>query len=93
MNIPTKVEPYPSMASVPAIFPYYEMMWGYTMFPASGFSSKPDYISRIEDKNGNVLATIRHRTKRSDQSSHSIYHGRMMQGPVDIGTAADYGKG
>jgi penicillin-binding protein 1A len=66
----------------------YEMMWGYTMFPASGFSTKPYYISRIEDKNGNVLE--RFDTKRKEVISQGTAYtmARMMQGPVDFGTAA-----
>ena len=58
MNIPTKVPPYPSISLGSCDLSFYEMMWGYTMFPSGGFSTKPVYISRIEDKNGNVLATF-----------------------------------
>ena len=63
------------------------MLWGYTMFPSGGFSTKPYYISRIEDKNGNVLA--RFDTERKEVISQTTAYTmcRMMQGPVDIGTA------
>ena len=63
------------------------MMWGYTMFPSGGFSTKPYYISRIEDKNGNVLA--RFDTERKEVISQNTAYTmcRMMQGTVDIGTA------
>jgi penicillin-binding protein 1A len=65
-------------------------MWGYTMFPTGGFSTKPVYISRIEDKNGNVLARQEFDTQRKEVLSQSTAYimSRMMQGPVDIGTAA-----
>ena len=56
MNIPTKVEPYPSISLGSCDLSLFEMMWGYSMFPSGGFTTKPVYISRIEDKNGNVLA-------------------------------------
>jgi penicillin-binding protein 1A len=87
INIPTKVEPYPSIAIGSCDLSLYEMLWGYSMFPASGFSSKPYYISRIEDKNGNVLD--RFDTKRKEVISQSTAYTmcRMMQGAVDIGTA------
>ncbi len=87
INIPTKVEPYPSIALGSCDLSLYEMMWGYTMFPSSGFSSKPYYISRIEDKNGNVLA--RFDTERKEVISQATAYTmcRMMQGTVDIGTA------
>jgi len=88
IGIPTKIDPYPSMALGACDLSLYEMMWGYTMFPASGFSTKPYYISRIEDKNGNVLE--RFDTKRKEVISQGTAYTmtRMMQGPVDFGTAA-----
>jgi penicillin-binding protein 1A len=88
INIPTKVEPYPSISLGTCDLSLYEMMWGYTMFPTGGFSTQPVYLSRIEDKNGNVLA--RFDTKRKEVLSQSTAYimSRMMQGPVDYGTAA-----
>jgi len=88
IGIPTSIEPYPSMALGACDLSLFEMMWGYTMFPASGFSTKPYYISRIEDKNGNVLE--RFDTKRKEVISQATAYtmARMMQGPVDFGTAA-----
>jgi penicillin-binding protein 1A len=90
INIPTKVEPYPSIALGTCDLSLYEMMWGYSMFPSSGFSSKPYYFSRIEDKNGNVLE--RFDTERKEVISQSTAYTmcRMMQGAVDLpqGTAA-----
>ncbi|MES1221874.1 MAG: transglycosylase domain-containing protein, partial [Bacteroidota bacterium] len=88
INIPTKVEPYPSIALGTCDLSLYEMLWGYSMFPASGFSSKPYYISRIEDKNGNVLD--RFDTERKEVISQATAYTmcRMMQGAADVGTAA-----
>ncbi|HTF31093.1 MAG TPA: penicillin-binding transpeptidase domain-containing protein, partial [Flavitalea sp.] len=88
MNIPTKVPPYPSIALGSCELSLYEMMWGYTMFPSRGFSTKPVYLSRIEDKNGNVLATFTTQRKEVLSQSTAYIMSRMMQGPVDIGTAA-----
>jgi penicillin-binding protein 1A len=64
------------------------MMWGYSMFPTGGFSVKPLFITRIEDKYGNVLE--RFDTKRAEVISQSTAYTmtRMLQGPVDYGTAA-----
>jgi penicillin-binding protein 1A len=88
INIPTKVTPYPSLALGACELSLYEMLWGYTMFPSGGFSTKPYYISRIEDKNGKVLA--RFDTDRKEVLSQATAYTmvRMMQGPVDFGTAA-----
>ena len=88
INIPTKVEPYPSMALGACDLSMYEMLWGYTMFPNRGISTKPMYITRIEDKNGNVLESFQTNMKQviSEQAAYTMV--RMMQGPVDFGTAA-----
>jgi len=56
VNIQTKIEPYPSMALGACDLSMWEMLWGYTMFPNRGISTKPFYITRIEDKNGQCAA-------------------------------------
>ncbi|MBS1597829.1 MAG: transglycosylase domain-containing protein [Bacteroidetes bacterium] len=88
INIQSKLEPYPSICLGAVNVSLFEMLWGYSMFPAGGFSTKPYYISRIEDKNGNVLA--RFDTERKEVISQNTAYTmcRMMQGPVDVGTAA-----
>ena len=88
INIPTKVDPYPSMALGACDLSMYEMLWGYTMFPNRGINTKPIYITRIEDKNGNVLESFQTTMKQviSEQAAYTMV--RMMQGPVDYGTAA-----
>jgi penicillin-binding protein 1A len=88
INIKSKMEAYPSLALGAIEISLYEMMWGYTMFPSGGFSTKPYYIARIEDKNGNVLD--RFDTERKEVISQNTAYTmcRMMQGTVDIGTAA-----
>ncbi|MBS1563856.1 MAG: penicillin-binding protein, partial [Bacteroidetes bacterium] len=88
INIQTKVDPYPSMALGACDLSMYEMLWGYTMFPNRGISTKPFYITRIEDKNGNVLQSFQTTMKQviSEQAAYTMV--RMMQGPVDYGTAA-----
>jgi penicillin-binding protein 1A len=88
IQIPTKVEPYPSISLGSCDLSLYEMMWGYSIFPTGGFSVKPLFITRIEDKYGNVLE--RFDTKRAEVISQSTAYTmtRMLQGPVDYGTAA-----
>jgi penicillin-binding protein 1A len=88
INIPTKVEPYPSICLGTCDLSLFEMMWGYTMFPGGGFSTKPIYITRIEDKNGNVLERFDTQRKEVISQTTAYTMTRMLQGPVDIGTAA-----
>lgn len=88
INIPTKVDPYPSIALGSCDLSLFEMMWGYSMFPTGGFSTKPVYITRIEDKNGHVLARFDTDRKEVISQSTAYTMTRMMQGVTDIGTAA-----
>jgi penicillin-binding protein 1A len=88
IGIPTKIDPYPSMALGTCDLSLFEMLWGYTMFPSGGYSTKPFYIMRIEDKNGNVLARFDTERKEVISQSTAYTMARMMQGPVDFGTAA-----
>ncbi len=90
LNIPTKVEPFPSIALGSCDLSLYEMLWGYTIFAGRGFSTKPYFISRIEDRNGNVIKRFDYSVNRKEAVSEITAYrmARMMQGPVDRGTAA-----
>lgn len=85
-NIQTNVEPFPSIALGSAEISLYEMMQAYSMFPGRGFNVKPMYITRIEDRNGNVLQTFIPQRKEviSDVTAYSIVS--MMQGVMKYGT-------
>ncbi len=87
INIKSPLEPYPSICLGAVNISMYEMLWGYSMFPSGGFSTKPYYISRIEDKNGNVLDQFDTERKEVINQNTAYTMCRMMQGPVDIGTA------
>jgi len=87
INIQSQLEPYPSICLGAVNISMYEMMWAYSMFPSGGFSTKPYYISRIEDKNGNVLDHFDTERKEVLSQNTAYTMCRMMQGPVDIGTA------
>jgi len=88
VGIPTSVQPYPSLALGACELSLYEMLWGYSIFPSGGFSTQPYYISRIEDKHGNVLARFAPEHKEVINQNTAYTMARMMQGPVDFGTAA-----
>lgn len=89
INIPTKVQPYPSIALGTCDLSLYEMLWGYSIFAGRGFSTKPYCISRIEDRNGNVIKRFDYSVNRKEVVSEATAYtmARMMQGPVDKGTA------
>ncbi len=86
-GITSKIPPYPSIALGSADLSLIEMMNAYSMYPAGGMSTKPIYISRIEDKNGNILQTFTTTHKEVINEADAYIMTRMMQGVVDIGTA------
>ncbi|MFI5129841.1 MAG: penicillin-binding protein 1A [Chitinophagales bacterium] len=90
LNIPTKVEPFPSIALGSCDLSLFEMMWGYSIFAGHGFSTKPYFISRIEDRNGNVIKRFDYSTNRKEVISEVTAYkmAKMMEGPVTKGTAA-----
>ena len=89
INIPTPVKPYPSIALGTCDLSMYEMLWGYTYFAGRGFSTKPYSISRIEDRNGNVIKRFDFSVNRKEVVSEVTAYTmcKMMQGTVDKGTA------
>jgi penicillin-binding protein 1A len=90
IQIPTKVEPYPSIALGSCDLSLYEMLWGYTIFAGGGFSTKPTFINRIEDRNGNVIyrSPIGANRKQVVSEATAYKMTKMMEGPVTKGTAA-----
>src|SRR6188474_1703492 len=90
IGIPTDIGPYPANALGACDLSLYEMLWGYTVFAGRGFSTKPWYINRIEDRNGNVIVRFDYSVNRKEAINEITAYKmvRMMQGPVDIGTAA-----
>jgi penicillin-binding protein 1A len=90
VNIPTKVEPHPSIALGSCDLSLFEMMWSYSIFAGRGFSIKPYFISRIEDRNGNVIKQFDYSAGRKQVISEVTAYqmARMMEGAVTKGTAA-----
>jgi penicillin-binding protein 1A len=85
-GITNKIPPYPSIALGSADLSLFEMVQAYSMFPGRGFNVKPYFISRIEDKNGNVLASFRGETKEIISENEAYIMTKMLQGVVDFGT-------
>jgi penicillin-binding protein 1A len=90
VGIQTKIDVVPSIALGSCDLSLYEMMQAYSMFPGGGFSTKPTLVTRIEDRNGNVLYRSEYGKNRQEVISEVTAYNmaRMMQGTVDRGTAA-----
>lgn len=94
VGVETDIEPVPAICLGSGETSLYEMMHAYSMYPAGGFSVKPMYITRIEDKNGNVLQTFTSERKEVINAATAYNVMTMMNGVMTRGTgrrAASYG--
>lgn len=87
VGVTAELPPYPSIALGAGDISLYEMMHVYTMFPGGSFSTKPYYISRVEDRNGNVLEAFAPERKQVISEVTAYTMVKMMGGATQIGTA------
>ncbi len=87
-GISVKIPSYPSIALGAAEIPLVQMLQSYTMFPNKGYNTEPVYLSRIEDKNGNLIHEFPLAQSKQVIGENDAYTMvKMMQGVVQFGTA------
>lgn len=87
-GITAKLPPYPSIALGSADIPMVQMLQAYTMFPNKGYNTEPVYVTRIEDKNGNLIHEFPvAQSKQVIGEADAYTMVKIMQGVVQIGTA------
>ena len=86
-GIQSPLPPYISLALGAAEVPMLEMLQAYSMFPNSSFSTEPILLTRIEDKNGNILEQFTAETKQVMSPASAYTMVELMQGVVQFGTA------
>ena len=87
VGISAPLPPYISLALGAAEIPLLQMLQAYTMFPNKGFNTEPILITRVEDKNGNLLQEFTQTSSKqviSEQDAFTMV--KLMQGVVEIGT-------
>ena len=87
VGISAKLPPYISLSLGAAEIPLLQMLQAYTMFPNKGFSTEPIFISRLEDKDGNLLQDFNQAGSKqviSEQDAFTMV--KLMEGVVQIGT-------
>jgi penicillin-binding protein 1A len=86
MGITSDIPAYPSICLGTADVSLYEMVGAYSTYANKGVWTEPVYISRIEDKNGNVLyeKIPRKVDALSEQTAYLMLY--MLQGVIDKGT-------
>lgn len=86
MGVTSRVDPVLSVFLGTAELSVYEMVGAYSTFANRGMHIEPQLVTRIEDKNGNILATFHApRTEAiSDQTAYLMLN--LMEGTVNQGT-------
>ena len=85
-GIKCHIDPVVSLCLGPVEITLSEMVDAYTTFPNKGLRVEPMYVTRIEDNNGNVIATFSPQIKEiiSENTSYKMIH--MLQGVINGGT-------
>ncbi len=87
-GITVKIPPYPSIALGAAEIPMLQMLQAFTMFPNKGYNTEPLYLTRIEDKNGNLIHEFPiAQSKQVIGEADAYTMVKMMEGVIKIGTA------
>lgn len=87
MGVNSHIDPYPSICvGAPEVL-LSEMVGAYCTFANKGIYTRPLYITHIEDKNGNVLATFTPKQSEAVSEETAYLMIDIMRGVVDMGTA------
>jgi penicillin-binding protein 1A len=80
------IDPVISLCLGPCEISVAEMADAYTAFPNKGIRIEPIYVTHIEDKNGNLIATFVPKTHEifSAETSYKMIH--MLRNVIDHGT-------
>ncbi len=83
VGIESKLDPVPSLCLGVSDVSLYEMVGAYSTFVNGGIYTKPFYITRIEDKNGNVIENFvpSRRQAINDETAYKMIY--MLKGGVE----------
>jgi penicillin-binding protein 1A len=87
MGITSYIDPVPSMIYGTSDMSVAEMVSSYATFANKGVHTRPVMITRIEDKNGNVLADIHAERMESINEKTAYLMLNLMEGATDFGTS------
>ena len=87
-QIESNLDAVPSLCLGTCDISLYEMVGAYTCFANLGTYSKPYFIKRIEDKDGNVLAQFGTTQKEAIPEKTAYTLTEMLKGVINKGTAA-----
>lgn len=87
MGIKSPIAPVPSICLGTADLSVYEMTGAVSTFANKGVYIEPTWVTRIEDKNGNVLADFSPKTDEAMDEQTAYLVLELMKGVVEGGTA------
>lgn len=88
MGISSNMEPYPAIALGTTDVSVYEMVGAFSTFANKGVWTEPVFLSRILDKNGNVVKEVVPRTQEAMSEQTAYVMEKMLQRVTTWGTAA-----
>jgi len=86
MGVTSSIDPVPSLALGSCDLSLYEMVGAMNTFPSKGMYVKPVFITRIEDKNGNVIESFIPERKEAMSEETAFLMLELMKGVVESGT-------
>ena len=87
LGITSYLGPYPSLCLGPADITLLEMVGAYNTYPSRGVHVDPMFVTRIEDKEGNVLGVFTPRKQEAISEASAYLMVNLMEGVVNEGTA------
>ena len=87
MGITSTIDPVPSMIYGPSDISLEEMVGAFNTFANQGIYVSPVYVTRIEDKYGNVISTFQARESEAISQETAYLMVELLKGVVNGGTA------
>lgn len=88
MGITSNIPPYPSIALGTPDVSVYEMVGAFSTYANKGVWTEPVYLTRIEDKNGNVVREVVPRKVEAMSEQTAYIMEKMLERVTAHGTAA-----
>ncbi|MGM0531214.1 MAG: penicillin-binding protein 1A [Bacteroidota bacterium] len=86
MGIDRSIDPVPSIFLGTADVSLYEMVGAYSSFANKGVYIEPRFVTRIEDRNGNLLATFNPKENEAISEQTAYLMINLLEGVIQDGT-------
>jgi penicillin-binding protein 1A len=86
MGVTSRIDPVPAIALGTPDLTLYEMTGAMNSYAAKGVYIEPMFVTRIEDKNGNVLSRFMPRQQEAMSEETAYLMLQLMKGVVESGT-------